>query len=149
MSVTTETSSSIRVIPTITGFSHIGLTVRDIAVSEAWYTDVLGLVRVFVEPHGTGEGHTVVMMRPGTGLFLGLDHHPEADLAMFSASRTGLDHVSLQLDTREDIDAWVTHLEAMGVEHGQVIESTRPGPHALVQFCDPDGIALELFWMGA
>ncbi len=146
---TTEASSPVRVVPAVTGLSHVGLTVRDVLASEAWYTEVLGLVRVFVEPHGTSDGYAVVMTRPGTGLFLGLDHHPEADRAMFSALRTGLDHVSLQLDTREDIDAWVTHLEAMGVEHGRVIESAQPGPHALVQFCDPDGIALELFWMAA
>jgi mannose-6-phosphate isomerase-like protein (cupin superfamily)/catechol 2,3-dioxygenase-like lactoylglutathione lyase family enzyme len=148
MSITTEESTSIRVVPTITGFSHIGLTVRDITVSEAWYADVLGLVRAFVEPHGTGEGYTVVMTRPGTGLFVGLDHHPGAEREMFSASRTGLDHLAFQLGNREDLDAWVTHLEAMGVEHGQVLETEQPAPHALMQFRDPDGVALELFWMG-
>lgn len=89
------------------------------------------------------------MTRPGTGLFVGLDHHPDADREMFSASRTGLDHVSLQLDSREDIDQWVTYLDATGVAHGSVVEVAEPAPHAMVQFYDPDGIALELFWLGA
>ena len=62
--------AAVRTVPSLTGISHVGLTVRDVATSEAWYADVLGLVRLFVEPHSVGEGHTVVMTRPGTALFL-------------------------------------------------------------------------------
>lgn len=148
MRIATEASPSIRAVPTLTGFHHLGLTVRDVAASEAWYREVLGFVRAFVEPHGTGDGYAVVMTRPGTGLFVGLDHHPESTLEMFSALRTGLDHLALELRTREGIDAWITHLDEMGVEHGAVFESAQPAPHALVQFRDPDGIPIELFWFG-
>ena len=41
------------------------------------------------------------MTRPGTGLFVGLDHHPDADRETFSPQRTGLDHLALQLASRE------------------------------------------------
>jgi catechol 2,3-dioxygenase-like lactoylglutathione lyase family enzyme len=133
----------------VTGLSHIGLTVRDIVASEAWYTRALGFVRAFVEPHGTGNGYAVVMTRPGTGLFVGLDHHPEGDREMFSALRTGLDHLALQVDSRQDIDEWVTYLDAIGVEHGPMSEIMGPVPHALVVFRDPDGIPVELMWLGA
>lgn len=88
------------------------------------------------------------MTRPGTGLFVGLDHHPGADREMFSPLCTGLDHLALALATREDLDKWITHLDAVGVEHGEVFESAEPGPHALVVFRDPDGIPIELFWYG-
>ena len=147
MTTTAEASPSTLTVPSLTGVQHLGLTVRDIGASEAWYTSVLGLVRAFVEPHSTGEGHAVVMTRPGTGLFLGLDHHPDADREMFDPLRTGLDHVAFGVASREDMDTWISHLDAMGVEHDALSESAEPLPHALVVLRDPDGIAIELFWL--
>jgi glyoxylase I family protein len=148
--VTTAIKSppSSRAIPTVTGISHVGLTVSDIVASEGWYTEVLGLVRAFVEPHATGDGYAVVMTRPGTGLFVGLDHHPDAKGERFSPRRTGLDHLALQLAARDDIDQWITHLDALGVEHEELFETAEPAPHALVLVRDPDGIPIELFWFG-
>jgi len=148
MTTVVELQETNRAVPAVAGLHHVGLTVRDIAASEAWYTRVLGLVRAFVEPHGTGVGYAVVMTRPGTGLFLGLDHHPDADREIFSQLRTGLDHLALQVDSRTEIDDWIKHLDAIGVEHGALFESAEPAPHALVVFRDPDGIPIELFWFG-
>jgi catechol-2,3-dioxygenase len=138
----------VRTAPSLTGISHVGLTVRDVTTSEAWYSDVLGLVRLFVEPHGTGDGHTIVMTRPGTALFLGLDHHPEADQQLFSERRTGLDHLALGVETRQDLDGWAAHLDSRGIEHSSIVEVGAPAPHAQMTFRDPDGIAIEVFWMG-
>jgi glyoxylase I family protein len=149
MTTSTESPPSNRTAPMVIGLSHVGLTVRDIVASEAWYARVLGLVRVFVEPHGTGNGYAVVMTRPGTGLFVGLNHHPDRDREMFSALRTGLDHLALQVDSRQDIDEWVAHLDAIGVEHGPMSEIMEPVPHALVVFLDPDGMPIELMCLGA
>ena len=148
MTIATERAQATEAVPAVAGLHHLGLTVRDIDASEAWYREVLGLVRLFAEPHGTGDGYAVVMTRPGTGLFLGLDHHPEADREMFSPLRTGLDHLSLQVSSRADLDEWTRHLDALGVAHGDVVEVTEPVAHALVGFRDPDGIAIELFWFG-
>lgn len=148
MPTAVESSSSTGTLPTVVGVQHLGLTVRDVVASEAWYTQVLGLVRAFVEPHRTGDGYAVVMTRPGTGLFLGLEHHPEADQELFSPLRTGLDHLALQIASRQDLDQWIIHLDAMGVEHEALYESVGPVPHALVMFRDPDGIPIELFWFG-
>jgi glyoxylase I family protein len=144
----TESSLSARAVPGVMGISHVGLTVRDIVASEAWYTEVLGLVRAFVEPHATGDGYAVVMTRPGTALFVGLDHHPEADGEQFNALHTGLDHLALHLATREDVDKWIAHFDVIGVEHEELFETTEPVPHALVLVRDPDGIPIELFWIG-
>ena len=131
--------------PPFAGFHHLGLTVRDVDDSESWYADVLGMVRAFVEPHPTGGGHTVVLTRPGTALFLGLDHHPHADRQRFNARRTGLDHVAQRLDGRSDVDAWVAHLDTLGIQHGTVHERDEPAFAAVVVH-DPDGIPIELFW---
>lgn len=148
MTATAEASPSTLTVPSLTGVQHLGLTVRDIAASEAWYTNVLGLVRAFVESHSTGDGYAVVMTRPGTGLFLGLDHHPDADREMFNPLRTGLDHVALAVANREEMDTWISHLDAVGVEHDALFETGEPLPHAMVVLRDPDGIAIELFWFG-
>jgi glyoxylase I family protein len=95
MTLTTPPDAATATLPSLSGLHHLGLTVRDIDESERWYADVLGMVRVFVEPHPSGGGHTVVINRPETYLFLGLDFHPQADLENFDERRTGLDHLAL------------------------------------------------------
>jgi glyoxylase I family protein len=145
---TTQPDVPVTAAPSLVGVHHLGLTVRDIHDSETWYAEVLGLVRAFVEPHPIGGGHTVVMTRPGTALFLGLDHHPQADLQEFDARRTGLDHLALRLGSRSDLDAWLARLAALGIQHGAVHESDDPA-YATVLLHDPDGIPIELFWSAA
>jgi catechol 2,3-dioxygenase-like lactoylglutathione lyase family enzyme len=149
MTTATESAPYTQAVPTLTGVHHIGLTVRDIATSEAFYAEVLGMVRAFVEPHSVGDGYAVVMMRPGTDLVIGLDYHPDADGEVFDPRRTGLDHLSIRVNERADVDAWAAHLDAIGVEHGQVFSTEEPLPHALVVFRDPDGLPIEMFWLGA
>ena len=141
--IATETSA-----PAFNGYHHMGITVRDVEASEAWYSRVLGLVRAFVEPHNNGTGYAVVMTKPGTAFFLGLDHHEDADRAMFSPARTGLDHLAFALPTRDELARWVAHFDALGIEHTPVFEADEPMPIALTTLCDPDGIALELIWTG-
>jgi catechol-2,3-dioxygenase len=146
--VMTTTETAVQTAPSLTGISHVGLTVRDVTASEAWYADVLGMVRVFVEPHSEGKGHAVVMTRPGTALYLGLDHHPDADRQLFSERRTGLDHLALAVESREDLDRWAERVAARGIEHSAITEVDEPSPHAQMTFRDPDGIPLEVFWLG-
>jgi catechol-2,3-dioxygenase len=100
---------------------------------------------VFVEPHPSGGGHTVVINRPDTFLFLGLDFHPQADLERFDERRTGLDHVALTVDSRSDLDAWGHRLDALGIEHGPIHDKDQP-VHAAMVLHDPDRIPVELFW---
>jgi glyoxylase I family protein len=148
MTLTTHPDIAATTAPSLTALHHLGLTVRDIDESERWYADVLGMVRVFVEPHPTGGGYTVVINRPDTYLFLGLDHHPQADLERFDERRTGLDHVALTVDSRSDLDSWAARLDALGVEHGQIYDKDQP-VHAAMVLRDPDGIPIELFWSAA
>jgi glyoxylase I family protein len=141
----TDTEAAPVPLPSLSGLHHLGLTVRDIDQSERWYADVLGMTRVFVEDHPTGGGHTVVINRADTFLFLGLDYHPQADLERFDERRTGLDHVAMSVDSRADLDAWAHRLDALGVEHGPIHDQDQP-VHATLVVSDPDGIPVELFW---
>ncbi len=131
----------------VTGYHHLGLTVGDVDHSEEWYGKVFGFQRAFVEPHNEGTGYAVVMNIPGTGIFLGLDKHDAHQGEPFEEHRTGLDHLAVGVATRDDLDRWVAHLDALGVAHSDVNEVTEPFPAATLCFRDPDNIALELVWM--
>lgn len=131
----------------VTGYHHLGLTVGDLDRSEAWYGKVFGFQRAFVEPHNEGTGYAVVMNIPGTAVFLGLDKHDAHEGERFGEHRTGLDHLAVGVATRDDLDRWVEHLDALGVAHSDINDVTEPFPAATLCFRDPDNIALELVWM--
>jgi catechol 2,3-dioxygenase-like lactoylglutathione lyase family enzyme len=134
-------------VPSLSKLHHIGLTVTDVEASEAWYGRVLGLIRAFVEPHhGGGSGYAVVLHRPGSSLFLGLDKHEANQGERFDEGRTGLDHVSFHVADRSELDAWVEHFDRQAVPHTGIAEFAEPFPFAVVVFRDPDNIQLELIW---
>ena len=133
--------------PGLLGYHHLGLTVGDVDRSEEWYGKVFGFRRAFVEQHNEGTGYAVVMNVPGTSLFMGLDKHDAHEGERFAEHRTGLDHLAIGVARREDLDGWVDHLDALGVEHSGINELTEPFPAATLCFRDPDNIALELMWM--
>jgi catechol-2,3-dioxygenase len=87
------------------------------------------------------------MTIPGTSIFMGLDKHEAHQGERFEEHRTGLDHLAIGVTTREDLDRWVEHLDALGVEHSTINDITEPFPAATLCFRDPDNIALELMWM--
>jgi glyoxylase I family protein len=121
-------------------FHHVALTVADAGASAEWYRDVLGLVELFRE-EGDGR-HAVVLGFPGGGHAVGLVSHPSTS-GSFDPATTGLDHLSFAVDTRSGLDEWAAHLDSHGVEHSGVIDIP---PGAILNFRDPDGIALALFW---
>ena len=133
--------------PPVTGLHHIGLTVCDVERSEAWYQRVFGFERLFVETHNEGTGYTIVMNIPGTHVHIGLDSHTTHQGERFGEDRTGLDHLAIGVERREDLDTWVEHLDALGIAHSKINEKTEPFPFATVIVRDPDNIQLELFWM--
>lgn len=134
--------------PPLTGYHHLSLTVCDVDRSEAWYRDVLGFERAFVETHPDGVGYAVVMTRPGTPLFIGLDHHEASEGEIFAEHRTGLDHFAIGVDRREDLDRWAEHLDHHDVVRSKIEDGTIGSmTFAVLNFRDPDNIALELIWM--
>lgn len=134
-------------IPPITHYHHFGVTVTDPERSEAWYGEVFGFQRAFVEPHLGGTGYAIVMNRPGTTLFLGLDFHEGNKPEQFDEQRTGLDHLAFAVTSREDLDRWVEHLDRLGVVHSGINDQTEPFPYATLIVRDPDNIQLECMWM--
>ena len=117
-------------------------TVPDPEVSAAWYQNVLGFT--LRADHRRGKVGVIVLEHP-SGLVLGFwKHTPEATSDRFDEFRTGLDHVAFEVSTRDDLDDWVAHFRALGVEHSQPVDI---GPYGLVlTFRDPDNIQLEMYW---
>ncbi|WP_248582771.1 VOC family protein [Nocardioides sp. InS609-2] len=132
-------------IPT-SGYAHVRLTVTDIDRSRAFYDDVFGLPVAFEMPENPDEETKQqlsflfggVIYKLGDSL-LGL--RPVADDG-FDEDRSGLDHVSFAVPARSDLDAAATMLDDKGITHADVKDI---GAGFILEFRDPDNIALELF----
>ena len=124
------------------GIHHVAVNVRDLERSVQWYADVLGFAPLF--PYDTDDFDRRIIRHP-SGVVLGLTRHrhPDAD-ADFSERRTGLDHLSLGVDSMEALEQWSKKLDAAGVAHSGVTVTPTTGS-ALIAFRDPDNIALEFY----
>jgi catechol-2,3-dioxygenase len=125
----------------IAGFHHASLTVRDRDRSAAWYTSVLGFEELFRED--APERRACVMRFPAGGYSLGLVEHIPALDDPFDPRRRGLDHLAFSVTTDAVLAEWATDLAGAGVDHSGVVEIPTG---AILNFKDPDGIALALFW---
>ena len=127
----------------LTGFHHLALTVRDLDTSTSWYEQLFDLELVIDEP-GDERRAKVYRLR-GTTRMLGLVEHRSNDGAGFRHDRTGLDHAAFSVLTRADVDVWAQRLDAAGIEHSGRIDIPTG---AILNFADPDGIALSIFYEG-
>ncbi len=134
------------------GVAHVRLTVTDIDRSRAFYERVFGLPVAFEIPADADEQTRQqlsflfggVIYHLGTGL-LGLRPVAE-DEDQFDEDRVGLDHLSFAVADREALRAAADHLDSIGVPHEDIKDL---GGSAVLEFRDPDNIALELFAMDA
>ena len=127
-------------MPAITGLHHAALTVADLDRSTRWYQEVLGVEVVLREPLGR---RAVVMRFPDSGPVLGLVEHADHHDDSFDPARIGLDTLAFTVGSRADLEAFAEQMTARGVEHSGVAEIP---PGAVLNFKDPDRIALTLFW---
>lgn len=137
--------------PAITGVHHISITVTDLEASLAWYQRLLGADRLPMKfPHygreDTGYGELLIDQR--SGVVIGLHTNTGNGGEPFDEARTGLDHVALNVATREDLQAWTAWLDELGIEHSGIRTDDKPFPFSTVVFRDPDNIQLELFALG-
>jgi len=124
---------------TMPAVTHVVVTVTDLAVSEQWYTTVLGTKPVIDEDTGPFR-HIVYEL--GNTLFA---LHGFPDLASdepFDERKPGLDHIAFGCANRSELAEWAARLDELGIAHGDIVDA---GYGSGLSFRDPDNIALELF----
>jgi glyoxylase I family protein len=124
----------------LVGFHHVALTVRDLEASASWYRGLLGFEDLFHEE--SPERRACVMRAPG-GCVVGLVQHPTDAYEPFDPRHGGLDHVGFAVASRDELLGWVQRLTDAAVAHSGLIDTPAGG---VVNFKDPDGIALAFFW---
>jgi catechol 2,3-dioxygenase-like lactoylglutathione lyase family enzyme len=124
----------------ITKIGHVVLNVTDLERSVKFYTEVLGFKVSDVYPHN---------MMPGGMVFLRFnpDHHGIALVGGLDAQKVNSDlhHMAFEVDTLDEVIRARNHLRA----HNARIDfegRRRAGVQIAVEFRDPDGHRLEIYW---
>jgi glyoxylase I family protein len=129
-----------------TSIAHIRLTVTDIARSRAFYERVFGWP-VAVELPADADQATQdalaflfggVIYQLGDGL-LGLR---PVESGTFDEDRVGLDHLAFAVGSHVELEEAAATLDEIGVAHGEIKDI---GQGFILEFRDPDNIALELY----
>ena len=122
------------------GINHAAIRVTDLGTARRFYVDALGLP-VVLEVEG------LVLVKVGNGLLgiRGDDDETRSD-DRFDPHRVGLDHLSFTVDTLEILERTKRDLDAAGVPNNGIKDEADLNAKALV-FYDPDGIALELYFI--
>ncbi|MBF4623173.1 VOC family protein [Clavibacter sp. VKM Ac-2872] len=148
----TDTSAT-TALDSITGVHHVRLSVTDLGRSRAFYEGVLGLTPA-IESEGDASDPAVredpaqyfggVIYGVGSQL-LGL-RPISGDGAAFDPASRGLDHVSLQVGSRDDLVRAAALFEERGIAHGEVMDF--PTGMSILSVQDPDDINVELVAAG-
>lgn len=121
--------------------TYVGLQVRDLDRSIAFYRDALGMeVGVRTKIPETG-GEVVELKSPGSPQVLELNWYPEGSAYFKGPYRNGdeLDHMAFECD---DVEAAYRELLGQGAKPG--LPPFPEGGWTLAYVQDPDGIWLEL-----
>ena len=102
-------------------------------------------------PLGAGRGcfddstslNVSLKFRPGGEPIVGLVQHGPARNDRFDPTVVGLDHLAFRVGSRQELATWAARLDERGVAHSGPIDVP---PGAILNFKDPDGIALACFW---
>jgi glyoxylase I family protein len=125
---------------TIDGVHHVVFTVRDAERSAQWYTALLGM-KILSERDGD-DVRSRLLMHPDSGLVFGLRQDLGHADGAFDEFRTGLDHISFRVPSRQDLEDWQQQLSKAGVHFTPIVET--PSASVIV-FRDPDNIQLEFY----
>lgn len=138
----------------VVGFRHIGITVSDMARSEHFYRDYLGLKQIGDYPGRQGDYYSTLVGVPGAlidiRIFAAPDgskvellqyrSHPADAGVLAQAVETGRPHMAFTVSDLND-------LYARRSDFGCAFKSPpqKSGDDVLVAYChDPDGAILEL-----
>lgn len=124
----------------LTKIGHVVLRVRDVRKSAEFYTKVLGFRISDVYPETMMPGRMVFMQ-------IGADHHGVALVGGSGrdADSSEMHHMAFKVDTLDEVFRARNHLNKMGVNI-EFEGRRRAGCQVAVEFHDPDGHFLEIYW---
>ncbi|MBI5358922.1 hypothetical protein HZB69_04850 [Candidatus Amesbacteria bacterium] len=85
--------------------------------------------------------HIELTVRNAGDFYLGLTTHSKPN-GEFDETVTGLDHVSFEVDFRQDLDSAIDFFDKNSIKHGETKELSNN--LWVLAFRDPDNIQLEL-----
>jgi catechol 2,3-dioxygenase-like lactoylglutathione lyase family enzyme len=112
---------------------HVELTVRNLEISKKFYESLPGFKSVAEYPD-------FVMFSVGD-FYLGLTTHNKPK-DIFEETITGLDHVSFEVGSRQDLDSAISFFDTNNIKHGEIKKLSND--LWVLAFRDPDNIQLEL-----
>jgi len=130
---------------TSTSIAHVRLTVTDIARSRTFYESVFGWPVLIAVPEDAEDA-----TRQSLGFLFGGVIYNMGDALLglrpvgadtFDENRVGLDRIAFTVSSKADLDSAAAHLDDLGIAHEPVKDI---GPSYILEFRDPDNIALEL-----
>lgn len=125
--------------------AHVRLTVTDIERSRQFYESVFGWP-VLIEAPDSADAATQEAL---SFLFGGVIYDLGGTLVglrpvasdTFHEDRCGLDHLAFRIGSKAELDDAAAHLDELDIQHEPIKDI---GPSYILEFRDPDNIALEL-----
>jgi glyoxylase I family protein len=124
----------------LTGLSHLDLSVSERHTSAQWYADVLGFEIRADRFNEHAQLPWVHLVHP-CGLSIGLVEHPDNPGDLFDERRSGLDHLSFAVATRDDV---VELARRVGAHEDVDAVANDTAKATVLVLRDPDGIQIEI-----
>ncbi len=110
--------------------SHVDITVPDVDLAAAYYTDVLGMLEV--------------ERVDGRVFFKCWDEDDHHSLAMRYDPRVGIDHFTFKVEAEDDLADLESKVEAWGMRVRRVARGEEVGQGESIRFDTPSGHSMEL-----
>jgi glyoxylase I family protein len=129
---------------TTTSIAHIRLTVTDIKRSRQFYDSVFGWPVLLEVPDDADDAtrEQLAFLFGGVVYNLGdvlVGLRPVAS-DRFDENRAGLDHLAFRVANKDELDSAAAYLDELYIGHEPIKDI---GPGYILEFRDPDNIALE------
>jgi len=121
----------------ILNIHHIELTVSDLKKSISFYSKLPGFKIV--------AKYSNFVMFFNDHFYLGItDHEGKTEKGKFSEFNLGLDHVSFEVESKNDLEEALKFFDKENIKHGEIKKLSNN--LYVLAFRDPDNIQLELCW---
>jgi glyoxylase I family protein len=129
-------------MPAYTNVSHISFSVRDCEKTAKWWREVFELGPPILTLDEDGW-RAILLMLTDT-IAIEFQQHDANQGEAFDPTRTGFDHMGLDVGDRDALDEWQARFDRLGVEHTPVVDREYG---SVLTFKDPDRIQFEMFFL--